>query len=803
MRHLYLVFFFFFLFQSAFAQWITIKDAKTEKPLAAVVITNKNQTKKLSTGSDGRVSLTIFAPQTLLYIKAPSYLTTQLTKKQLLNKERILYLDPDDNQLSEVVISVSKWEQDKEKIPQKTISITPEDVLFNTPQTSADLLQRSGQVFVQKSQLGGGSPIIRGFSTNRLLLTVDGVRMNTAIFRGGNLQNVISIDPFAIGQTEVILGPGSVAYGSDAIGGVMNFYTLKPILKSKAKKQIKINALTRYASANHEKTGHVDVNIGFDKWAFLSSFSYTDFDDLRMGSNGPEEYLRPEYAARQNGEDIIITNPNPKEQIATGYTQYNFMQKAYFKLNNEWRFDASLLYSTTSDFPRYDRLIRYDEDGRLSAAEWFYGPQRWLMGSLQTTHSSKNTFYDNMKITTAYQFFEESRNERDFDAVLLNKTKEKVNAYALNFDFEKRLGKKGVLFYGTEYVLNQVASEGQQYNIQSQQTTEAPSRYPDGSSWQSLAAYLSYQHNFNEQFNIQSGLRYNHILLDASFDNNFFDFPFTEATVNTGALTANTGFSWKPAKALQWRLNFSTAFRAPNIDDIGKVFESEPGAIVVPNPELKPEYAYSGELGVQLMPMKSIALDLSTYYTFLDDALIRRNFSLNDEELIFYEGELSQVQAIQNASKSRIYGFEAGLKVNFTDAFKLTSQYVITKGADEEEDGLSSPSRHVAPQFGNTHLLYTTKKLTLDAFIDYNGTLDFEQLAPSEINKTHLFATDANGNPFSPSWYTLNFRTRYQINNNLQSIIALENITDQRYRTYSSGIAAPGRNLVLTLKYTL
>ena len=109
MRQLYLVLFFFFLVQGAFAQWITIKDAKTEKPIAAVVITNKNQTKQLSTGNDGRVSLTIFAPQTLLYIKAPSYLTTQLTKKQLLNKERILYLDPDDNQLSEVVISVSKW----------------------------------------------------------------------------------------------------------------------------------------------------------------------------------------------------------------------------------------------------------------------------------------------------------------------------------------------------------------------------------------------------------------------------------------------------------------------------------------------------------------------------------------------------------------------------------------------------------------------------------------------------------------------------------------------------------------------
>ena len=802
MRYLYFVLFFLFTFQGAYAQWITIRDAKTDKPLVAVTIYNKNQTKEVSTGSDGRASLSIFASQTVLYIKAASYLTTQLTKKQLLTKDRILYLEPDDNELSEVVISVSKWEQDKEKIPQKTIGISAEDILLNAPQTSADLLQRSGQVFVQKSQLGGGSPMIRGFSTNRLLLTVDGVRMNTAIFRGGNLQNVISIDPFAIDQTEVILGPGSVAYGSDAIGGVMSFYTLRPRLKTATSDRIKTNTLIRYATANHEKTGHLDINVGFDKWAFLTSFSYTNFDDLRMGSHGPEEFLRKEFVTQRDGVDIIAPNTNPKKQVTTGYDQYNFMQKAHFKLNNEWSFDAGLLYSSTSDFSRYDRLIRY-KNGQLRSAEWFYGSQRWLMGSLQTTHTSKNLIYDNMKITTAYQFFEESRNDRDFDDVLLNMTKEKVNAYSVNLDFEKRVGKKSALFYGTEYILNQVGSQGDQLNINTQKTASAPSRYPDGATWQSIAAYLSYQHNFNDQFNIQSGIRYNHILLNADFDTEFFDFPFTEANLDTGAFTANTGLSWKPNKALQWRLNFSTAFRAPNIDDIGKVFESEPGAIVVPNPELKPEYAYSGELGIQIKPIPKITLDLATYYTFLDDALIRRDFDLNGEDTILYGGELSRVQAIQNASKSKIYGFEAGLKIHLTDALRLTSQYTITKGEDEEERGKALPSRHVAPQFGNTHLIYTLKKIAFDAFVDYNGTLDFNQLAPSEKSKTDLYAVDSNGNPFSPSWYTLNFRTRYKISESLQSIIALENITDQRYRTYSSGIAAPGRNLVLTLKYTL
>jgi hemoglobin/transferrin/lactoferrin receptor protein len=80
------------------------------------------------------------------------------------------------------VISASKFKQEKRDVPQKIVTIAAEAIAFANPQTSADLLENSGNVFIQKSQLGGGSPMIRGFSTNRLLITVDGVRMNNAIF---------------------------------------------------------------------------------------------------------------------------------------------------------------------------------------------------------------------------------------------------------------------------------------------------------------------------------------------------------------------------------------------------------------------------------------------------------------------------------------------------------------------------------------------------------------------------------------------------------------------------------------------
>src|SRR5690606_6742393 len=151
-----------------------------------------------------------------------------ITKTQIHKNKNKVLLYPGTGQLDEIVLSITKFNQSRREVSQSVVSINANDALFAQPQTTADLLSNSGKVFVQKSHMGGGSPMIRGFSTNRLLMTVDGVRMNTAIFRGGNIQNILSIDPFVVENTEVIIGPGSVVYGSDAVGGVMNFYTLKP-----------------------------------------------------------------------------------------------------------------------------------------------------------------------------------------------------------------------------------------------------------------------------------------------------------------------------------------------------------------------------------------------------------------------------------------------------------------------------------------------------------------------------------------------------------------------------------------------
>ena len=795
------VFTLFFITDNA-AQSITVLSRSNNQPIPSVTIYNETKSKTIVTDFDGIADISIFSETETLHFIHISHITTSSTKSKILESSNVVYLEVDENQLSEVVISVSKWEQDKKDVTQKIVSITSDEIAFSTPQTSADLLQSSGQVFIQKSQLGGGSPIIRGFSTNRLLLTVDGVRMNNAIFRGGNVQNVISVDPFTVDRTEVILGPGSVVYGSDAVGGVMNFYTVQPKFAISGKNKLSGNAIARYASASNEKTGHIDFNIGLEKWAFLTSISYTDFDDLKMGSNGPDDYLRNEYVETINGVDTVVQNDDPETQVFTGYDQMNFLQKVHFTPNERWDFNAGFVYTKTSDYPRYDRLIRRRGDN-LRSAEWYYGPQQWLMGNVQVTNKWKNRLYDKAKFTAAYQNFKESRNDRDFAEDTLSRTKEDVDAYSANLDFEKKFDDKTTVYYGLEYILNQVSSEGSALNIATNDVAAAPSRYPDGSTWQSIAAYASIKTKLSEKLRFQGGIRYNRIILYSEFNDDFFEFPFTEANIDTEAFTGTAGISWLPNDILQWKLNFSTAFRAPNIDDVGKIFDSEPGSVVVPNPDLEPEYAYNGEIGVTATLGENFKIDLATYYTQLDNALVRRDFSLNGETEIIFGGEPSNVQAIQNAANAQIYGFEAGISYDFIKNFNLSSKYTFTGGEEELDDGSVSPSRHVAPQFGSTNLTYTKDKWMIDVSAIYNGQFDFEDLAPSQQNNDFLYALDENGNPYSPSWYTLNIRSRYQFTKSLQTTLTIENITDQRYRPYSSGISGAGRNFILSLKYSL
>ncbi|PWN08051.1 TonB-dependent receptor [Rhodohalobacter mucosus] len=789
----------------AHSQTITVTDQKTGEPLEGVVLMSVRSEAALITDARGEADISSLEGAETILIRSLGYKTRTLSFGQIEDMNYEVALEPSILNLDQLVVSATRWRQTSGNIPLKIVSVTPEELTLQNPQTAADLLNVTGKVFIQKSQQGGGSPMIRGFATNRLIYTIDGVRMNTAIFRGGNIQNVINLDPFAIENTEVLFGPGSVIYGSDAIGGVMSFQTLTPRLSPDDELLLTGKAETRFSSANNERTGHFDVSIGRKKWAAVTSFSSWDYDHLRQGSHGPDDYLKGFYPQRQDSLDVLIVQDDPLLQIPTAYSQINLMQKARYKPNETWDFQYGFHFSETSSYGRYDRHQRIRE-GTARYGEWKYGPQKWLMNNLSGRYTQSNAIFDQLSLRVAHQSFEESRISRNFNDDTRQRRIENVEAYSANLDFTKNTGTRNTIYYGIEYILNDVTSIGRNEFIfdsviKPDSISSGPSRYPL-STWESLAAYANTEYRLSSRITFQGGLRYNRFMLESDFSNNadFYPFPFRTAEINNGALTGSIGAVYKPDERWVIRANAGTAFRSPNVDDVGKVFDSEQGTVVVPNPGLEAEYAYSFDLGIAKAFRGRAKLDVTGYYTILDNAMVRRDFEINGQDSIQYDGVLSRVQALQNAAVARVYGVQAGVEVRLYDGFNFLSDVNYQSGEEELDDGSISPSRHAAPLFGMSRLRYERNGLMLELNTIYQGKRAHEDLAVSEKGKEEIYALDENGNTYSPAWYTLNFKSMYRLSETFSMSAGIENMTDRRYRPYSSGLSGPGRNFVLSLR---
>ena len=226
---------------------------------------------------------------------------------------------------------------------------------------------------------------------------------------------------------------------------------------------MRANAMARYSSANEEKTGHFDFNLGFGKIGFLTSVTASEFGDLRMGSVRPHGYdslgLVFDFANTSDGTDIQVRNQNPDLQVGTGYSQLDLLQKVRYKASDKLDFLLNLQYSTTTDVPRFDRLNDYDGDA-LKFAEWYYGPQNRSLASLRTRIISDGKWFNTANIIAAYQRIDEDRINRRFNRLDRFTNEEDVMVFSLNGDFVKQIKKGQNLYYGLEATYNDVQSTG-------------------------------------------------------------------------------------------------------------------------------------------------------------------------------------------------------------------------------------------------------------------------------------------------------------------------------------------------------
>jgi hemoglobin/transferrin/lactoferrin receptor protein len=807
------ILFFFFVATIVNAQQVKVLDRVSNFPIENVTIYNDSNSSVMYTNKNGIADLSVFEDSDVLSFNHLSYVEFEILKRELGVIEFVVYLNKKAEQLDEIVLSASKGEEKRSRIAEQVAITSLEEIKKMAPQTSADLLANLPGVRVQKSQFGGGSPVLRGMEANRVLLVVDGVRMNNAIYRMGHLQNSITVSPNIINRTEVIFGPSSVVYGSDALGGVIHYFTKTP--KTSDKKEVNSSIYSRFSSVNNEFSTEGNIELRNKKWASFTSITYSNFGDLRMGKNrthGFEDWGKVfEYSNNTNTfyNPNPIQNPNNKIQKNTSHRQADLLQKITIPFSEKTDLVLNFQYSESSNIDRFDRLTEYS-DGDLKYAEWYYGPQKRLLISSQLKINPTKKWLENGTITAAFQNIKESRIQRKFSSLERSYRYENVDVFSLNGDFFIPLtkGNNRILSYGFEVTYNNVNSNAygkilDVYNNTVVGFTDdftVQSRYPDGgSSYASIAAYANYRQDISKKATLNTGIRLVNTNLKATWiDDTFITLPDFDIASNNSAVTATIGYAYKPNK--NWQLNtvVSSGFRSPNIDDVGKIREKS-GNVTVPNINLKPEYAYNFETSaLKYFNNKKFQAGLNIYYTLLHNYITRDYFEVNNSGTIFYDGEEGVVVANVNKDNAYIIGSTLSFKGRLNNFLHTKGSFTYTKGkAYDTKEPLSS----IPPMFGMIEVGFEKERFKANLnwkfnskkrITDYNlieGIDNIEQTPYNSITDTYY------GNP---SWSTFNFNSNFKINNNFTFFVNVDNIFDIHYKEFASSISAPGRNLSIS-----
>lgn len=781
------------------SQKVTVMNYTTQQPIENVQIANQDGSILLYSNTKGEVSLNVFELKELIYFSHPSFESAIISISQVIENNYEVFLF-DEILLPQIDIKPPRENTHEDFSSVRINKISLQDIKLTLPQTSADMLQKNANILVQKSQSGGGSPIIRGFEANKILLVVDGVRMNNAIYRSGHLQNAITVDANILQNTDVFYGPGSVIYGSDALGGVIHFHTKNPEHSLDTTLATSANAMARLGTANGEQTYHVDFNLGSKKLASLSSITFSSFKDFKMGKNRTHGYSDfgkiKEYTNITSNGDVVESNENENSMPRTGYQQLDILQKLSYQIKEGVNLGMNVQYSTSSKINRFDKLNEY-RNGALRFSEWHYGPQNRILTSLKLENKNESKFSDYYTIIAAFQKIDEDRISRSFGSSSRFTEMEDVFVYSLNADFLKKLSNNEVLYFGAEVTHNQVNSTANEENIVTGTKTPTQTRYPGGENRiTSMAFYTTIDKKITENVIVNLGARYSHFVNYSQLsDSTFTNFPFRTIDFNTGALSGSFSVKYEEKNGVRIELIGSSGFRAPNVDDYGKVFERN-GDLVVPNNNLKPEFVYTGELNISKKWIKNereyLHLKAAGFYTSLTNTLVLNNYQLNGNDSIVYRGDKVNLVSNQNINSALIYGASFDMRIAFTPYLKFIAAINFTQGENVTDN---TPLSHIPPVFGRAALNYTSKKFQLQLASQFNG-----------MKKIEDFGADGTDNPEeatldgSPAWTTLNLYSTYKITNSLSVQIGIENILDTHYKQFASGVSALGRNFTFALR---
>ena len=695
---------------------------------------------------------------------------------------------PDTNETAATPSEETTDTKDAEAATVEEITVTgkrmPDDPFFSdrsltvvnantlgrkSPRSTPEALLGSEGVFVQHTNHGGGSPIIRGMVGPQVLIMVDGVRMNNSIYRTGPLQYLNMIDPFSIDRIEVLRGPGGVLYGSDAMGGVIQLFTADmPDYRKVEGLGSGAGMQLRYASANQGLGGHGRVELGGGGFSFRGGFSYRGFQDLRGGRDmGVQPYTSYQHASGLGG------------------LEYRFSD-GFFK--GSW-VKAGYMANYMMDVGRAERLYTHNEAR-------FYDNDDHL--AYLKTHLKFRPLHTDLDLVLSYQHFFERLDDHTLDnpvdrnIVSSIRDEVTVNTVGVDAQFTTRVLDNRLRFnYGGMYYHDFIGAER---FTRPQLGMWAPAEltpFPDGSTYGTFGLYLYAE---GDVLRTDAG----HILrLSAGYRFHGADAlaPANGSMPETDFLlfghVFHAGLQYIFSKHLSAAFTFSQGFRAPNLQET--VHVGDTGEYYhIPNDNLDPERSDTLELSLRGSVWR-LRASWSGYITMVHGIIKREATTYKGQETF----ESKDVVHNVNAGEAMLWGSEAKLMLDVGYGFSLGGGLTYTWGEESIDDAPDMPLSKIPPLFGSVNLRYDTKPGDVwtgyaEVYVRAAGKQD--RLSASDEKDVRI----PDGG--TPGWWTLNFRAGVELYKRWQLGLSVENLLDETYKYHASGVYSPGVNAILTTR---
>lgn len=644
--------------------------------------------------------------------------------------------------IDEVVVTTQRTPVEQLLVPYSAGVLDKTEMENFTKRSTPEMLMNTDGVFVQKTNHGGGSPFIRGLTGNQTLLLYDGIRLNNSIYRYGPNQYLNTVDVFSIDHMEVARGTGSVQYGSDALGGALQLFSINPVLTGSGA-EWHGNATGKIMTGDMEKTVRGQLEYQSEKVAFIAGGTYRDFGDL------------------VGGKETGVQSPS-------GYTEYAFDGKLLFALKENMQLTLASQFLNQSHVPVYHKVVLENY-----AVNEFH-PQQRLMNYARLNIQGRKKIFDQVKLIASWQQNTENTAAQKNGSNLVQLDSNRVNTLGFVADVTSEFNKKWTANSGIEFYHDVVSSS--RFVIDNTGVVspfEKRGLYPDDSKYGNFSVY-SLHHFTAGNWIFDGGLRFNAFKIKIKDEN------LGDVEITPQAFVFNAGAMYNLNGANHLYATVSNGFRAPNIDDMGTLgivdFRYE-----VPAYNLEPEKSVNFETGYKLSLPKFQA-NLAAYYMVLNQLITR--VKVEGEEIDGYP-----VYVKENVGKAFIAGGEAFFLWKLIPHLDLNGGFSYTYGQNITGD---EPLRRIPPFNGKLGAVYTVKKFFVSGELLFAGMQD--RLAEGDKSDNRI----SEGG--TPGWEVVNLFAGYNLPH-IRLKAGFENIFNEDYRTHGSGINGVGRSAWLMLGF--